>query len=663
MKIKAFNFSSNGTLRGNLALLDDRNIPLGWEQRGDWSSPTFQDKAAQSLAKRAGISIEEAEDLLAKALAEARRLAGFPDANPGSPSHSLSVVAVAGTYLRDIADSCWALLSRETTFYAVGDSLSRLRGDSAPRIVPMSIHALRDHLERAADFVKYQNGEDSPSKLPRDVLDMMFATPDAHLPPLEGIAATPVLAGDRLVYDGGYDATLKMYIHLGVTIPPVPGSPSPQDVVEAKRLLLDETFGEFPFVDEAGRAHTLAACLLPTVRPAIEGPTPSHLADAPIEGTGKGLWATTISRITTGTDPPAMTEGGNEEEWRKRITSRLREAPAVILLDNIRTRLDSAALSSVLTTIHWTDRLLGSSRNLTLPVRCLWLATGNNVAASGELRRRTVRVRLDPQMAEPWLRTGFHHDPLEDWVLENRGLLLWALLVLVQNWLSLRRPKSTKRLGGFEKWSASVGGILEAAVIPGFLDSMREDWAGTALGEEEDPDWPVFLPVWWDAFKGGVVLVNQLFALAVTERLLMKMRGGRGARGAESAMGRALHRLRDRVIGGFAIRVKGTVAGRTEYYLESIGLPKSPPSPPVFTAKPPTSPTSPTESPLSAPAISDGLGGLFPQPFPAPESPPTAFRCSVCDFEDPMPPVCPDCQTPTCVSCGTCQCHEKGVTP
>jgi len=48
--------------------------------------------------------------------------------------------------------------------------------------------------------------------------------------------------------------------------------------------LFNELLGDFPFVDEASRAHTLALMLEPFVRPLIKGPTPLYLIDAPTRG-------------------------------------------------------------------------------------------------------------------------------------------------------------------------------------------------------------------------------------------------------------------------------------------------------------------------------------------------------------------------------------------
>src|SRR5205085_351004 len=112
----------------------------------------------------------------------------------------------------------------------------------------------------------------------------------------------------------------------------------------------------------------------------------------------------------------------------KRITAKLRSGSPFILIDNLRHRLDSAAVSAGITTTTWEDRILGVSEVARLPVRCAWMATGNNPAMSTEIARRTVRIRMDAKLDRPWLRTGFRHANLRHWATDNRGLLVWSAL-------------------------------------------------------------------------------------------------------------------------------------------------------------------------------------------------------------------------------------------
>ena len=172
--------------------------------------------------------------------------------------------------------------------------------------------------------------------------------------------------------------------------------PIEKDISRALSLILEELLIDFPLVSASDLAHAVALFLLPFARPLIDGLTPNHLIESPTPGTGKGLLADVLLCSSVGRDRMAvMAQASNGEEWRKRITASLRQAPEVILIDNITIRLDSGELASALTAPLWQDRILGVSQIIVLPVRCVWVTTGNNPLLSAELTRRTIRIRLD----------------------------------------------------------------------------------------------------------------------------------------------------------------------------------------------------------------------------------------------------------------------------
>jgi putative DNA primase/helicase len=59
---------------------------------------------------------------------------------------------------------------------------------------------------------------------------------------------------------------------------------------------------------------------------------------------------------------PAMAEGRDDDEWRKRISAKLFAAAPVVFLDNLTRRLDSSAVATAITSPRWEDRILGRSR-------------------------------------------------------------------------------------------------------------------------------------------------------------------------------------------------------------------------------------------------------------------------------------------------------------
>jgi hypothetical protein len=236
-----------------------------------------------------------------------------------------------------------------------------------------------------------------------------------------------------------------------------------------------------------------------------------------------------------------MTEARDEDEWRKRIFAKLRTGPTAVLIDNLRRRLDSAALSSAITAYPtWEDRILGLSEIMRAPVHCLWLGTGNNPGLSHEMTRRTVRIRLDAKTDRPWLRTGFRHPNLIEWATANRPKLVWSALTMAQAWLAAGKPNGNKALGMFEAWAKVIGGILDVAGIDGFLGNLEEFYE---RADSEGAAWRAFVAEWWTRFRDADMTVSSLWPLVTEVELDL---GNGSDRGQRSKFGKMLADSRDR---------------------------------------------------------------------------------------------------------------------
>jgi hypothetical protein len=111
-----------------------------------------------------------------------------------------------------------------------------------------------------------------------------------------------------------------------------------------------------------------------------------------------------------------------------------------------------------------------------LPIRCLWIATGNNPEFSNEMARRLVRIRLAAEEERPWQRSIFRHPDLMAWVRKNRARLVHACLILCQAWIAAGRPHGIRIVGSFEGWAKVMGGVLETVGIEGFLGNLENIW-------------------------------------------------------------------------------------------------------------------------------------------------------------------------------------------
>jgi hypothetical protein len=349
-------------------------------------------------------------------------------------------------------------------------------------------------LEREANFFTPTNGGKRPVAPPHDVVADLLSLPHTDLPHLVGLVEAPYVRPDGTICtEPGYDPQTGLFYWKprNLVVEPPPLHPTPAQVAQARQLL-QETLADFPFICQASRANALAAIITTVIRAAIEGLIPLGIIDATQQGTGKGLLAGVPAIIATGRQPALMTAPSDTEEWRRQITSVLLEGPPIVLIDNLADRLDSHVLAAALTTPVWRDRKLRSNEMFELPQRAVWLANGNNVQIGGDIQRRCYWIRLDPRTNRPWQRTGFRHPNLHEWVRENRGALIAAVLTLARAWYAANQPAPTSPpiLGSFEEWSRVIGGILAFAGVDGFLGNA-EAFYGAA--DAESAEWESFL--------------------------------------------------------------------------------------------------------------------------------------------------------------------------
>src|SRR5207244_3106819 len=170
---------------------------------------------------------------------------------------------------------------------------------------------------------------------------------------------------------------------------------------------------------------------------------------------------------------------------------------ATIIIDNLQGRLRSASLNLTLTSHTIQERILGQSKNGTYAQRATWMVTGNNIQLGGDLPRRCYRIRLEALTDKPWTRGGFRHN-LGEWVPEHRGVLIAALLTLERAWYAAGRPQaSVPRVGNYQPWVDTVGGILAYVGIPHFLGNLQ------TLHEQADNEaiqWSAFIQAWYDRY-------------------------------------------------------------------------------------------------------------------------------------------------------------------
>jgi hypothetical protein len=485
-----------------------------------------------------------------------------------------------------------------------GGALVRLRFDHDKPLVEIpNADALRGEMARCADWFRENRKKKELNAIspPKDVaLDILHLT-QWPFPRLELLAEAPFFdPGGNLFFENGYHPKAGIYLNSDLAIEPISAAPTASDVEQARALLL-ELIVNFPFADESSRAHALALLMQPFARFLIDGPTPAYAIDAPTPGTGKGLLSEVVAVVATGRPAEVIPEFRNEDELRKAITALLIGDPAIALFDNRKRRISEAAFLTALTGRVWKDRILGKSKMVSLPIRTAWILTGNNLRFDGEAARRVCWIRLDTKTEQPWTGRVFKHE-LPRWAHEQRSSLVWASLVLIQNWIASGRPRFAERtLGTFESWAEVMGGVLDAAGIRGFLENLLtfHDRA-----DEDSAAWRAFVRGWWEVHAEGAVQAKELIALARETLPVEMLTDSENDHVQATRLGRALASRVDRVYEEWQI-VRATVKGEKSQHRRAFALRRvlnepCEPGEPCENASSPASPTSQGYSDIAA---------------------------------------------------------------
>lgn len=545
-------------------------------------------------------------------------------------SKNKASIDVGNRQLSDIVDEALQVLIDDNAgapaMFVRGGALVRVVQDERGLygIQEFSNGAMMGKLAAVADWETVTIDADGNPKSqavfpPRDVVSTLISAAEwPGIPALTGVVTSPVLSRGGTLHDQpGYNPATRLYYTGGVFVGDT--TPTPANIESAKDLILNNLLVDFPFKDEASRAHAVAYLLLPFVRDMIDGPSPVHVVDSPTAGTGKGKLLNACALPFLGHDAPTMPAAKEDDEWRKRITSSLLNGSTHLIIDNVNHELDSGSLASAFTQPVWEDRALGSNRQVKIPIRTIWGITANNILMSQELARRGLWIRLDANVEKPWERTEFKHKNLIGWAKGNRDALVTAAVTFVRAWVEQGMPRYAERTkGSYESWAGVIGGILNAVGIPGFLENETELYERVAPKVDMMGD---FILAWADKFGNADTSAHELFKLASYadddannmlgewQNLLGDLLNSQKQRGRQTQLGRILNDHRDKVVAGYKIVWAKFLHGSNYWRLESIerGEPQN--------LGEPQNEGSPDDLPVVEP-VTDNSGVNLGEPFP-----------------------------------------------
>jgi len=236
--------------------------------------------------------------------------------------------------------------------------------------------------------------------------------------------------------------------------------------------------------------------------------------------------------------------------------------------DNVLGTFDSAALAAALTSSTFTDRILGRSESVTLPNTAMFLFTGNNLTLQGDMVRRLLVCRIDPQSEKPFERR-FDLDPLA-YVRENRSQMIAAALTLLRGSLMSRGEAPKGRMASFEAWSDLVRNAvcwIDQTIAPGeFADPMQ----AVARALDHDPDLELYVELieaLWEKFGADTFTSSEIhkevqgepnrIASGEAHRIWEALMAiSESATRSAASIGKVLGYRKDRIAGRHVLRMK-----------------------------------------------------------------------------------------------------------
>jgi AAA domain len=386
----------------------------------------------------------------------------------------------------------------------VGDARQLQPGAARIELLPPPV--LREKLSSTAIYVRMTENGRERVHIPSWVVSAVQSRGEWPVSSIEMISTVPILRPNGTILDEpGFDH------ETGVFYMPDADYPELMDY-EVGLKLLEEVFCDFPFATPAHRAASIAAVLTPFGRQAIDGCTPLFMVDGNIQGVGKGLLIDAITAPFSTRSVARMSAPSTDDEWRKRITAIAIAGEPIVVIDNVNGVLGGASLDAALTSARWSDRILGVSETVSLPLTTVWLTTGNNLRLTKDTARRTAHIRLHSLLEHPEERTDFVHPNLKEWLAENRPALAIAALSILKAYIDAGKPdQNLTPWGSFESWSNLIRAAVKWLGLP--------DPGATRIALRDDEDTVLLdqvLAGWQEADPHGTgMTVAQALSLIV----------------------------------------------------------------------------------------------------------------------------------------------------
>jgi hypothetical protein len=309
------------------------------------------------------------------------------------------------------------------------------------------------------------------------------------IPVFRAFVQHPVIRSleDRtIIRDPGLDRKSGLYLTDTLSVDVPKGKVSKKDALGAIEVILGP-FTKYRFVDQQrGQAIVIAAILTSILRHCFRT-VPGIAIEAAAPRSGKTKAAQAIGIVALGRRVPMTTYAADDDEMEKRMGALKMMGVRDVLLDNVKARMDSPIIESMITEERSHHRILGRSEEIELVNDGMIYVTGNGMTMSADMRRRFLTLIIDSgRQIEAAKRGDFDFDP-PDLAHQMRPRIIAAALAVTKGFEDAKVSASARPVPSFEDWSY-VRDVLLWLGYPDLGEALEENLADDEDGAGYDKD-------------------------------------------------------------------------------------------------------------------------------------------------------------------------------
>jgi len=389
-------------------------------------------------------------------------LAPLPEVGKAADDKPILILPGGAQTITRCAAALYDKLAATGQFYLFGGRVATATAtDGNVRLEVLNPEELRSVPERHFRCALWRAGRDGepvlkPAVMTRDAATAILACAERErLPRVSGLSHCPLILSDGRMISRGFDPESGIL---------VTGGAPPVEMTAADAAgLLRELVEDFDFVAAGDHARALAAFITPALR--LGGffrRAPIDVAEADHSQAGKNYRHELVAAVYgSRLRQIAQRAQGGVGSFDESLASALNEAAPFIQLDNLRGRIDSPYLESMLTSEgNFPVRVPHRGEILIDPRRHVLLATSNAMESTPDLANRCVITRIRKRPAGYRFRTYPEGDVL-DHVRANQGLYLGAVFAVIRAWIDAGKPSTDTRGHDFREWAGALDWIVQ----------------------------------------------------------------------------------------------------------------------------------------------------------------------------------------------------------